>query len=61
MHVYARVQIGPLEQTTMRIAYSKQKLQPGVSTHVEVSQTSLLSVVASLTPFCDFNQSPRNM
>jgi len=54
-------QIGPLEQTTLRIACSEQKLQSGVSTHVELSQISLLSVVASLTPFCDFNQSPRNM
>jgi len=54
-------QVGPLEQTTLRIAYSEHTLQPGESTHREISPSNLFSVVASLTPFCDFNQSPRNM
>ena len=31
------------------------------STHQELHPTQILSVVASLTPFSDFNQSPRNM
>ena len=31
------------------------------TTHLELKQTSMLSAVASLTPFSDFNQSPRNM
>jgi DNA-directed RNA polymerase I subunit RPA2 len=53
--------IGPLEQTTLRIAYAAQDLKPGESTHVELSQTGIFSLVASLTPLCDFNQSPRNM
>lgn len=30
-------------------------------THAETSTAALLSVVASLTPYSDFNQSPRNM
>ena len=31
------------------------------TTHLELKQTSMLSAIASLTPFSDFNQSPRNM
>jgi len=38
---------------------------PGVAgyrqSHVELDPTSVLSVIANLTPFSDFNQSPRNM
>ncbi|KAL7410627.1 DNA-directed RNA polymerase i polypeptide 2 [Mrakia frigida] len=38
---------------------------PGVAgyrqSHVELDPTSMLSVIANLTPFSDFNQSPRNM
>jgi len=30
-------------------------------THAEAHPAAMLSVVASLTPFSDFNQSPRNM
>ena len=30
-------------------------------THTETHPMAMLSVVASLTPFSDFNQSPRNM
>lgn len=29
--------------------------------HEELDTGTMLSVVASLTPYCDFNQSPRNM
>ena len=32
-----------------------------VTTHRELDPTNMLSVVASLTPFSDCNQSPRNM
>ena len=32
-----------------------------ITTHLECSPTSMLSYIASLTPFSDFNQSPRNM
>ena len=31
------------------------------TTHLELKQSSMLSAIASLTPFSDFNQSPRNM
>ena len=53
--------IGPLEQTTLRIAYAAEDYRPGETSHCEVDPTAIFSVVASLTPFCDFNQSPRNM
>lgn len=29
--------------------------------HMEIDPINMLSVIASLTPFSDFNQSPRNM
>jgi DNA-directed RNA polymerase beta subunit len=31
------------------------------TTHLEVGEGSMLSALATLTPFSDFNQSPRNM
>lgn len=33
----------------------------GRETHDEINATAMLSVVASLTPWSDHNQSPRNM
>jgi DNA-directed RNA polymerase I subunit RPA2 len=47
----------------------KQQLMAGTiggvagyrQSHVELDPTSMLSVIANLTPFSDFNQSPRNM
>jgi DNA-directed RNA polymerase I subunit RPA2 len=53
--------IGPLEQLTMEIACLPQDFQPGLTTHQEISPMNILSVIASLTPFSDHNQSPRNM
>jgi len=31
------------------------------TTHQEVDMAAMLSIVASLTPYSDYNQSPRNM
>ena len=53
--------IGPLEQTTLRIAYAPEDYRPNETSHCETDPTAIFSLVASLTPFCDFNQSPRNM
>ena len=53
--------VGPFEQVYMEIAVTPEDVVPGVTTHVEFCPTDMLSVVASLTPFSDFNQSPRNM
>ena len=53
--------VGPFEQVYLEVACSRDEIEPGVSTHVETAPTAMLSVLANLTPFSDFNQSPRNM
>ncbi|KAJ1728702.1 hypothetical protein LPJ61_003892 [Coemansia biformis] len=53
--------VGSFEQVYMEIACLDEDVRPGVTTHQEVVPTNILSAVANLTPFCDFNQSPRNM
>ncbi|KAJ3682242.1 hypothetical protein LUZ60_014815 [Juncus effusus] len=57
--------IGPFEQAFMEIRCPdggdggrKESFPP---THEEIHPTSILSVVANLTPWSDHNQSPRNM
>ncbi len=53
--------VGPFEQPFMSIACTEPEVVPGESTHVEVDPTNILSILANMTPFSDFNQSPRNM
>lgn len=53
--------VGPFEQPYMEIACLPQDVETGVSTHIEFDPTYMLSIVANMTPFSDFNQSPRNM
>ncbi|KAK0748116.1 hypothetical protein B0T21DRAFT_302404 [Apiosordaria backusii] len=53
--------VGPYEQPYMSIACVEQEIVPGDSTHVEFDPTNILSILANMTPFSDFNQSPRNM
>ncbi|KAM0516938.1 hypothetical protein ACHAPE_005050 [Trichoderma viride] len=53
--------VGPHEQPYMSIAVVPQEIESGVSTHVEYDPTNMLSILANMTPFSDFNQSPRNM
>lgn len=53
--------VGPFEQVYMNIAVTPQELQNNTHTHVEFTPTNILSILANLTPFSDFNQSPRNM
>ena len=53
--------IGSMEQMFMEIAVYPKEASPGCTTHVELAPTSIMSVLANLTPFSDFNQSPRNM
>lgn len=53
--------VGPFEQPFMSIACTEPEIEPGDSTHVEYTPTNILSIVANMTPFSDFNQSPRNM
>nr|WCZ58370.1 RNA polymerase I subunit RPA135 [Paratrimastix eleionoma] len=52
--------IGTLEQSYLEVACLPSDITPR-STHMESNPTSILSLVANLTPFSDFNQSPRNM
>lgn len=56
-----RDHVGSFEQVYMDVACTPEEVERGVSTHVELDPTSMLSVIANLTPFSDFNQSPRNM
>ncbi|KYK56919.1 DNA-directed RNA polymerase I 135 kDa polypeptide [Drechmeria coniospora] len=53
--------VGPFEQPYMSIAVVPQEIESGLSTHVEFEPTNMLSILANMTPFSDFNQSPRNM
>ncbi|KAK9458712.1 uncharacterized protein V1516DRAFT_693446 [Lipomyces oligophaga] len=53
--------LGPFEQVYMNIACTPDEIKSGVHTHVEFSPTNILSILANMTPFSDFNQSPRNM
>ncbi|OAA61175.1 DNA-directed RNA polymerase 1 subunit beta [Niveomyces insectorum RCEF 264] len=53
--------VGPQEQAYMSIAVRPQEIISGESTHVEFDPTNMLSILANMTPFSDFNQSPRNM
>jgi DNA-directed RNA polymerase I subunit RPA2 len=52
--------IGTLEQIYLDIACLPEDIRPE-TTHQELDPIRMLSLVASLTPFCDYNQSPRNM
>jgi DNA-directed RNA polymerase I subunit RPA2 len=54
-------QVGSFEQVYMDIAVKPEEIEKGVSTHVEHAPTNFLSILANLTPFSDFNQSPRNI
>ena len=53
--------VGTFEQVYMDIACLPEDVVLHKTTHIEYSPTNILSVVANLTPFSDFNQSPRNM
>ena len=53
--------IGAMEQVYLEIACVEEDIRKGESTHIECSPANMLSLIASLTPFSDFNQSPRNM
>lgn len=53
--------VGPFEQVYLDIACMNEDIVPGATTHMEYNPTNILSIVANMTPFSDFNQSPRNM
>lgn len=58
---YPGTLVGTFEQIYLDIAVKEEELVPGLSTFVETAPTNILSVVANIIPFPDFNQSPRNM
>ena len=72
-YAYGKEMIGSLEQTFLNVhcpdKYIPMNAESGVDfakldakyTHLETSPSAMLSIVASLTPWSDFNQSPRNM
>ncbi|KAJ1308566.1 hypothetical protein OPQ81_004265 [Rhizoctonia solani] len=53
--------IGSFEQVYMDIAIKPEEIEENVSSHVEIEPTNFMSILANLTPFSDFNQSPRNI
>ncbi|KAI9508905.1 hypothetical protein F5148DRAFT_1191368 [Russula earlei] len=53
--------IGSFEQVYMDVAISPDEIELAISTHVEHAPTNFLSILANMTPFSDFNQSPRNI
>jgi DNA-directed RNA polymerase I subunit RPA2 len=53
--------IGTYEQLFLTIATSKKDYIKNKSTHCELKLSNILSYLASLTPFSEFNQSPRNV
>ena len=53
--------VGPFEQPYLSIATVKEEIKSSKTTHVEYSPTNILSILANMTPFSDYNQSPRNM
>lgn len=53
--------VGPFEQVYMNVAVFPNEIESNVHSHVEQLPTNILSILANLTPFSDFNQSPRNM
>lgn len=53
--------IGTMEQVYLNIAVNVNEIIPEITSHLEKTEDGILSVAGSLTPFSDFNQSPRNM
>ncbi|VUZ42261.1 unnamed protein product [Hymenolepis diminuta] len=56
--------IGTFEQPYLDIPVTQKELlqrSPEDRLHREISPEDIFSFIASLTPFCDFNQSPRNL
>lgn len=55
--------VGSFEQVYLNISLGSH-FSKGVDTqysHSEINTSNMFSILASLTPFSDFNQSPRNM
>ncbi|XP_014679308.1 PREDICTED: DNA-directed RNA polymerase I subunit RPA2-like, partial [Priapulus caudatus] len=53
--------IGTFEQVYMNICVVPEEAIDGRTTHQELSEMSMLSATATLIPYSNYNQSPRNM
>lgn len=53
--------IGTFEQVYLNICISSHEADPQLTTHQELRENSMMSVLATQIPYPDFNQSPRNM
>lgn len=53
--------IGTFEQSYLDICVTGSESYSGITTHQDLNETAMLSILANLIPFPDFNQSPRNM
>jgi hypothetical protein len=40
----------------LNISVEDDEIKPGLTTHSELNKTNMLSVIANLTPYSDFNQ-----
>ena len=56
--LHSMAQVFPMQGARMGLSRQGDE---GMYSHREINCSAMLSVVASLTPFSDFNQSPRNM
>lgn len=61
LHTNSTEMIGSFEQVYMNIAVVPEEIIENTTTHLELDEKAMLSAIAQLTPFSDFNQSPRNM
>ena len=52
--------IGPLEQLNMSIACQEEDIRSD-TTHQELDPINMMSIIATMQPFPEYNQSPRNM
>lgn len=57
----AEEMIGPTEQLFLHVAVVPREIKKGITTHMESDAINMFSNIAALTPFSDFNQSPRNV
>jgi DNA-directed RNA polymerase I subunit RPA2 len=53
--------VGPFEQPYMEIACVPEDVRKDFTTHIEITPTNVMSILANMTPFSNQNQSPRNM
>jgi len=61
LHLNKIEYIGTFEQVYMDIAICVNEVHEGLTTHMELDEMTMLSALATLTPYSNYNQSPRNV